>query len=119
MRSGLSQKITPHAALLTNAFVSSLASRLLLVLYDENCANLGTDAVLHAPDPLSHEHKQRRDSLSHKYTGGGAHQTMQLHRRGEGTGGRLSSQMSVLGRCWKLRHTQCSRSHRIMVLGAT
>ena len=81
-----------------NVFVPSLASRHLPVLYDENSGELDTDSVLHVLNPLSRERKQRRESPSHEYIGGGAHQTTRLVGREEGTGGRLSSQMSVLGR---------------------
>ena len=74
----------------------SSGSRPLPVQYNENYVDVGTDGVLHAPDPLSHEHKQRKDSLLPKRTGGGVLPTTQLQGRGEGTSGRLSSQMSVL-----------------------
>ncbi len=98
MRSGLCQKITCRDPLPLNAFVPSSASRLLPILYDENFVDLDIDIVLHALGPLSLAYKQRRDSLLHEYTGGGGHQTMQLQRREGEIGGRLSSQMSVLGR---------------------
>lgn len=94
----LSQLVTLHVPLRLNAFAPSSASRRLPVLYDENYASLDIDGVLHAPGPLSREHKQRGDSPLHEYTGGGVQQTMQLYERGEVTGERLSSQMSVLGR---------------------
>jgi hypothetical protein len=95
---GLLVQVTLHVPLPLNASAPSLVSKLLPVLYDENYANLDTDGILHAPGPLSLVHKQRRDSPLHEYTGGGVHQIIQLHERGEGTGGRLSSQMSILGR---------------------
>jgi len=91
MRSGLYQKITRRVAFPLNASTPSLASRLLPILYDENFADLDIDVILHAVDPLSRKHKQRRDSLSYKYTSSRAHLTTQQHRREEGTSRRLSS----------------------------
>jgi hypothetical protein len=54
--------------------------------------------VFLALGPLSLARKQRSGSPLHEYTGGGGHPTMQLHGKGEGTGGPSSFQMSVHGR---------------------
>jgi hypothetical protein len=95
MRSGLYQKITRRVAFPLNTSAPSLASRLLPILYNKNFADLDIDVILYALDPLSCEHKQRRDSLLHEYTSSRAHLTTRQHRREEGTSGRLSSQISA------------------------
>ncbi len=60
-----------------------------------NYDDLDIDGVFPVPDLLLHEYKQRRDSLLHIHTGGGVLLIMQLHKREEETGRRLSSLMSV------------------------
>ena len=84
----LYQKTTPHAICPINAYAPSLASKLLHEQFDESFVRQDINSILPVPGHLSLEHKQNEDSSLHESTAGGAHRTMQLQGRGEGTSGR-------------------------------
>ena len=67
--------ITPPAGCLLSRSNSNLTLLHLPELYDENYATQATDTVYHAPDPIYHARKLRRDWTLHWQIGGGEQQT--------------------------------------------